>query len=128
MSVGDGVVTTAEPWRTDARLPGELAAELDRGYTRAATPLDAWRTGKVFLTGATGFLGAFLLHDLLTRTTARAYCLVRARDPESGGTRLRQALAKYGLWRPGFADRIEVVASGSLPEWFTVNARMDTRV
>src|SRR5881392_2908526 len=30
------------------------------------------------LTGATGFLGAFLLSELLIETRARVYCLVRA--------------------------------------------------
>ena len=38
----------------------------------------------LFLTGATGFLGAFLLHELLEQTQADIYCLVRAADAESG--------------------------------------------
>ncbi len=33
----------------------------------------------VFLTGATGFLGAFLLHELLSTTEATVHCLVRPR-------------------------------------------------
>ena len=35
------------------------------------------RTRRIFLTGATGFLGAFLLDSLLLRTQATVYCLVR---------------------------------------------------
>jgi acyl carrier protein len=38
----------------------------------------------IFLTGATGFLGAFLLYELLQQTQADIYCLVRAETIESG--------------------------------------------
>ena len=38
---------------------------------------------KVVLTGGTGFLGAFLLYELLQRTTAEVHCLVRAKDAEA---------------------------------------------
>ncbi len=34
----------------------------------------------IFLTGATGFLGAFLLKELLEQTRADIYCLVRRSD------------------------------------------------
>ena len=49
---------------------------------------------RLFLTGATGFLGAFLLHDLLLATDVQVHCLVRAADPASGRARLLQALAR----------------------------------
>lgn len=51
----------------------------------------------VFLTGATGFLGAFLLHELLHQTQARVFCLVRAKNTRDGFARLRATFAKYGL-------------------------------
>ena len=38
---------------------------------------------KVVLTGGTGFLGAFLLYELLQRTAAEVHCLVRAKDTEA---------------------------------------------
>ncbi|MEA2490646.1 MAG: hypothetical protein QOH21_2438, partial [Acidobacteriota bacterium] len=49
------------------------------------------------LTGATGFLGAFLLDELLRATPATVYCLVRAKDPDDGLRRIRENLATYGL-------------------------------
>ncbi len=50
-----------------------------------------------FLTGATGFLGAFLLDELLRQTDADIYCLVRANNIEDGRRRISDNLATYGL-------------------------------
>ena len=59
----------------------------------------------ILLTGATGLLGAHLLHDLCALTQARIYCLVRASSVEAGRARLDQHLAGYFAdFRP--ADRI----------------------
>jgi thioester reductase-like protein len=63
----------------------------------------------VLLTGATGFLGAYFVREWLTRTPATLVCLVRAASPEHGRDRVAQALRRYGLWSPVFADRIDVV-------------------
>ncbi|HEY0512829.1 MAG TPA: amino acid adenylation domain-containing protein [Thermoanaerobaculia bacterium] len=57
----------------------------------------------IFLTGATGFLGAHLLAELLAGTSARALCLVRGAD---GGRALRHGLERYGLWREELEPRI----------------------
>ena len=60
----------------------------------------------VLLTGATGFLGAFLLAELLRQTHADIYCLVRSSTIEAGKQRLQKTLESYSLWEPGFGDRI----------------------
>ncbi|AKT40132.1 amino acid adenylation domain-containing protein [Chondromyces crocatus] len=51
----------------------------------------------LLLTGATGFLGPFLLRDLLRSTDAQIHCLVRAANPLSGLHRIQETLVKYGL-------------------------------
>ncbi|MFC7328016.1 non-ribosomal peptide synthetase [Marinactinospora rubrisoli] len=61
---------------------------------------------EVLLTGATGFLGSFLLRELLRTTRARVHCLVRATDEDAAVGRLRRALERHGLWEPDTADRI----------------------
>ncbi len=66
----------------------------------------------VFLTGATGFLGAFLLDALLSRTEAGIHCLLRPRksgnaDPAAP---VRDNLQRYGLWYPEYTRRIVPVA------------------
>lgn len=60
----------------------------------------------VFLTGSTGFLGVYLLVELLRRTKATIYCLVRAPDAMSGMERIRQRMQFYGLWHEYFLLRI----------------------
>jgi thioester reductase-like protein len=61
------------------------------------------------LTGATGFVGAFLLHDLLKQTSADVHCLLRADDLEMGVQRLKRNLNNYLLWDDSFAERIKPV-------------------
>ncbi|MBW3605761.1 MAG: thioester reductase domain-containing protein [Actinobacteria bacterium] len=69
---------------------------------------------RVLLTGATGFLGGFLLDTLLTTTSAQVTCLVRA-DDDADSThaqatdRLRASLVRRGLWREEVSARVDVV-------------------
>jgi thioester reductase-like protein len=60
----------------------------------------------ILLTGATGFLGAYLLKELLEVTQAGIVCLVRAANPEDGMYRIQRNLEAYDLWQSGYASRI----------------------
>lgn len=75
--------------------------------------LDAARQRKVsniLLTGSTGFVGAFLLHEVLvTLPSANVYCLVRADNVQLGLQRVVDNMAKYGLWHPDYKARLQVV-------------------
>jgi len=64
----------------------------------------------IFLTGATGFLGAFLLYELLEQTQADIYCLVRSTNVELGKKNLQNNLKSYLLWNADFSSRIIPVA------------------
>ncbi|MFD7260317.1 amino acid adenylation domain-containing protein [Streptomyces sp. NPDC059874] len=106
--------------------PGALAARLDGAGApeeeapalavdavlppdvRPAAGVEAWIADPrhLLLTGATGFLGAHLLYELLTGTAARVHCPVRAADPEAARARVVAALRAHRLWRPDFADRV----------------------
>ncbi|MDC0773368.1 non-ribosomal peptide synthetase [Streptomyces sp. HD] len=68
---------------------------------------------QVLLTGATGFLGAFLLRELIDRTAARVHCLVRGADNAQAAGRLRATLERYGIRDEETEDRI-VVHAGDL--------------
>ncbi|MBD2291032.1 MAG: thioester reductase domain-containing protein [Microcystis panniformis] len=60
----------------------------------------------ILLTGATGFLGAYLLEELLQKTSADIYCLVRCSNIEEGKNRLQKNLEFYSLWQDDFNSRI----------------------
>jgi nonribosomal peptide synthetase DhbF len=71
-----------------------------------APPLAAKR---VFLTGASGFVGSHLLAALLRDTTACVVCHVRAADEEAGRRRLQLTLAQRQLGAIWDDARIKVV-------------------
>lgn len=63
----------------------------------------------ILLTGATGFLGGYLLRDLLRETQATLYCLVRAADDKAAGTRLAAALKAVGIEESAWTGRVQAV-------------------
>jgi thioester reductase-like protein len=70
----------------------------------------------VMLTGCTGFVGRFLLAQLLQQTDATLYCLVRARSTQQAFARIRGTLAKWNLWCDGAERRIVAIPGDlSLP-------------
>ncbi len=71
---------------------------------RAAVLAD--ESNSIFLTGATGFLGAFLLQELLEQTQSTVFCLVRSPNIDAATFRLHQNLKTYELWKETYGDRI----------------------
>ena len=64
----------------------------------------------ILLTGASGFLGAYLLAGQLQRWDGlQVRCLVRAADAASGVARVCANLEHYGLWQEGWAGRLVAV-------------------
>ena len=101
---------TPEPdLSADSVLEPDIVPEGD------ALPIALCDARDVFLTGATGFLGAFLLDSLLSRTKARLHCLVRSREDTDPIAPIRDNMRRYGLWRSGTSERIVPVA-GDLGE------------
>jgi phthiocerol/phenolphthiocerol synthesis type-I polyketide synthase E len=103
----------AEPGREQPRADrmdlddnGLVDADLQLPLGRLAAAQAPGRD--VLLTGATGFLGSFLLHELLRVTTGRIYCLVRAADEAAALARLRAAAERFLLPEPD-ATRVRAV-------------------
>ncbi|WP_332875819.1 non-ribosomal peptide synthetase [Massilia sp. S19_KUP03_FR1] len=72
----------------------------------ASAPL---RPQRVFLTGASGFVGSHLLAALLRDTDATVVCHVRGDSPQAARQRLRDAMATRQLTALWDETRIEVV-------------------
>ena len=83
-------VSDLERWKRDSRSPLNW------------TTLPDWQNpdeGRVFLTGATGFLGAHILQQLLKMPTVRQVaCLVRSQQNLTASSRIQNALEKYKIW------------------------------
>jgi myxalamid-type nonribosomal peptide synthetase MxaA len=80
--------------KREAELPPNLAPV--RGMTYR--PPSAIST--VLLTGATGFLGAYLIANILRTTSAHVYCLVRPKRGHDGRSRIEKQMRNYAVW-PG---------------------------
>ncbi|AOJ03978.1 polyketide synthase [Burkholderia mayonis] len=83
-----------------AALPGDIAP-------LPAPVADTPRA--LLLTGATGFVGRHLLRELIDRTDATIYCLVRSPDATQGLARIRATLERWSLWRDGDDARVIAV-------------------
>lgn len=64
----------------------------------------------VLLTGATGFVGAQLLSEILATTDATVYCLIRARNDEDALRRVDETLKNYRLCGKDASRRIVPIA------------------
>lgn len=111
----------------NARQSPALVDRHDDAQLRADTELDASIVPEVpgvvgnlipqhiLLTGATGFLGAFLLDELLRSTTATIYCLVRCPSLKVGSQKLQRNLERYALMAAAQNPRV-ITIQGDLGE------------
>ncbi|KAI2910620.1 hypothetical protein CBS147371_8770 [Aspergillus niger] len=75
--------------------------ELAKSLEPISEHVPCWHSeseGRVFLTGCTGFLGAFFLSLLVSHPRVKEIaCLVRAPDTSAGLARIKETLEHYGL-------------------------------
>lgn len=92
-------------WRNrESRLDPTITID---GSQQAITPAKS-----ILLTGSTGFIGSFLLRELIDNTDAYVYCTIRANSLEEAKSRLKSSLKNYGLWHPEiFKKAIPVLAN-----------------
>jgi L-aminoadipate-semialdehyde dehydrogenase len=96
-----------------ARSLDDLLKELPRAY-QTADPATIRASSKptVFLTGATGFLGSYLIKDILERTSRDIRLIAHIRgvkDTKAGIERLQRSLQGYGLWQDTWSTRLDCV-------------------
>ncbi|MEH1777317.1 amino acid adenylation domain-containing protein [Nostoc sp.] len=106
---GNAALNTAISFKAEAILDSNI-------YPQGVLAKDISQQKHIFLTGATGFLGAFLLHELLQQTEAKIYCLVRADNESEGLKRLQKNLEKYLIWDANQSSRI-IAIPGNLAQF-----------
>ncbi|KAK6222339.1 putative NRPS-like protein biosynthetic cluster [Pestalotiopsis sp. IQ-011] len=90
-------------------LTGRLASKYqtaDLNAIGASEPLT------VFLTGATGFLGAYLVKDIMDRTSRQVNLIAHVRgvkDSAAALDRLKRSISAYGLWKEEWSSRVSCV-------------------
>lgn len=86
---------------------------------------------RVFLTGATGFLGAFVLKDLLrTDRVSKVLCLVRDASQEKAMERLRLSSTGRGVWDEQWIQsaRLEILCGDLDQAYFGLSAEVWQKV
>ena len=102
-----------EDYASDANT---LAKSIPKSFP-AAQKLHPRQPLTVLLTGASGYLGAYILRDLLNRAspTIKVIAHVRAKSIEAAFKRLQNSCTAYGVWSPSWSSRLSCVI-GSLSE------------
>ena len=96
-------------------LTAEVQLDATLTFQAPLSPTIATPRG-ILLTGATGFLGIHLLVELLQRTTAQIYCLVRSGAVATARARLQQQLEFYRLGDPAILNDRFVPVLGDLAQ------------
>src|SRR2546430_955143 len=81
--------------------------------TNPVAPVPRRNAKVILLTGATGFVGRFLLAEIMRATDATVYCMVREPSIREAEVRLQETMLAADLWRAPFEERT-VVISGDL--------------
>ncbi|KAL4956619.1 hypothetical protein BDW69DRAFT_192267 [Aspergillus filifer] len=114
----DTVRNLRETWIADTMI-GD-------GLEPPESPVVDWLSdmeGRVFLTGATGFVGTFLLAEMLRMPYIHQVgCLVRASDTTAGLQRLRRSLTKYDLWKEEYQHKLLVFCGKLEDTWLGLGA------
>ena len=84
-------------------------------WTYPSTEPDLSHGATIFLTGVTGFLGAYILKDLLSRANIRVIAHVRAPTEAAGLKRIEETCQTYGIWSDDWLKRLSCVI-GDLAE------------
>ena len=93
------------------------ACKLDESITFSKYSEEKPLMKNVLITGTTGFVGAYLIYNIMERSKANAYCHVRAKSKEHGFSRIKENMKYYKLWDDNYEKRIfPIVGSVDKPK------------
>ena len=105
-TISNGDKSDSTPPEMDYYLDGEL---LKTKYLPAAFPQGDNPAETFLVTGASGFLGAHILADLLNRPHTKVIALVRAKDSTDALQRVNENCIAYGIWSKSWLSRLECI-------------------
>jgi len=115
--IAEGMCEKDNPAGDARRKSMDSDAQLEASLTPAAFQ-NASPDGAVFLTGASGYLGIFLLHELVRTSERPVLCLVRAASADAGWQRICEQLAYYGLPEAKIKSRLTMIPGDLARERF----------
>ena len=83
---------------------------LEKNISGMNTPrpvITEWNS--ILFTGGTGFIGGFLLIEILENTETVIYCLLRCSSKKEGKERLVNRLQEKGVWKEKYNARLKVI-------------------
>lgn len=92
--------TRGEQYATQSYLQDEIERDVILPENIMPTGITSKRLHdpeNILLTGAGGFLGVFMLNEILKSTNAKIHCLVRQGEFESAASKLTATIKKFGL-------------------------------
>ncbi len=95
----------AAPSALAQQISADLALAKEIHLPRNLAPISS-ELNHIFLTGATGFVGGFLLQELLQQTQATLHCLVRSPNRAEAQRKLENHLEQCGVLWEQYRDRI----------------------
>lgn len=96
----DGEQLLADSWLDENIKPSQDDAKGITWYKRYQNPKH------VFLTGSSGFLGGFLVQQILQNTEATLYAHIRAKSVPEGLQRIKNTMEDFAIWKEEYAQRI----------------------
>ncbi|CCH62437.1 hypothetical protein TBLA_0H01500 [Henningerozyma blattae CBS 6284] len=103
-------ITSSNNYFADAK---KLVKSLPELYpSNSANNISNKKAINFFVTGVTGFLGSYILSNILNRegdVNYKVFAHVRSSSKEEGLQRIRKAGIIYGTWNESFVENIEVV-------------------
>jgi FkbH-like protein/thioester reductase-like protein len=95
----------------EGKLPTDIIFDRDYDIQSYSRPMKT-----VFMTGGTGYIGAFLISELFIQSEqVNVICLVRAATKEEARQRIINNMKKYCLWKDEYEKRVDVIL-GDLTE------------
>lgn len=77
--------------------PSKIDAQLRSFWKSVKYNIGKFTKGNVLLTGATGFLGTYILQELLVNTQVTVFCLVRTKPDKDALQRILESRRKFGM-------------------------------
>jgi len=103
----------------------EQEAVLDESITLNGLGRTGAEVRNIFLTGCTGFVGAYLLEELLAKQDCTIYCLVKAATVEQARARIRRSREYYALAPYEDGRVVPVLGDFSQPNFGLPPSRFD---